>query len=99
MKQIVWLGNSRKRLKDFPLAARRVLGQELLKVQLGGQPVDWRAMPIIGTGSIEIRIHSAQEYSLIYIASYQGSLRFALLREKNPKYKFERPRNCEDQIW
>jgi phage-related protein len=70
VKKVIWLGNSRKRLKDFPLAARRVLGQELLKVQLGGQPVDWRAMPIIGTGSIEIRIHSPQEYRLIYVASY-----------------------------
>jgi phage-related protein len=45
--------------RDFmrlPRAAIRVAGQQLLKVQFGSEPGDWKPMPTIGPGVKEIRI-------------------------------------------
>ena len=40
MKPVVWLGDSRARVKDFPGDARRVTGYELDKIQDGREPAD-----------------------------------------------------------
>jgi phage-related protein len=65
MKKVVWLGDSAKRIRNFPALARYIAGHQLRQVQRGEQPLDWRPMPIIGTGCIEIRVHQPQEYRLI----------------------------------
>jgi phage-related protein len=39
----------------MPAATRYALGVELLTVQHGGEPKDWRAMPEVGAGMTEIR--------------------------------------------
>jgi len=49
MKKVVWLGSSRSRIKDFPAQAQDIAGHELLKIQSGKQPADWRPMPRAGS--------------------------------------------------
>lgn len=70
MKQLKWMGDTRKRLKDFPDEARREAGEQLWRVQSGKDPVDGRPMSPIGSGAIEIRIHRPHEHRVIYVATY-----------------------------
>ncbi len=69
MKKLIWLGDTRKKLREFPDQARRDAGEQLWRVQSGGEPVDWRPMPSIGTGAIEIRIHRPHEHRVVYVAT------------------------------
>ncbi len=53
MKSVVWLGDSRARLREFPADAMRVAGHELEQVQAGREPTDWKPMPSVGLGVAE----------------------------------------------
>lgn len=69
MKELIWLGSSRQRIKSFPLEARQQAGIELRKVQRGYVPTDWKVLQGIGSGVIEIRIHSPFEHRVVYLAN------------------------------
>lgn len=69
MKPIRFLGDSLKRLRDFPEDARQDAGYQLDRVQRGRQPDDFKPMPSIGKGVEEIRIwDDAGTYRVIYTA-------------------------------
>jgi phage-related protein len=57
LKPIVFLGDALDSLRAFPDAARKEAGVQLHKVQLGLPPSDWKPMPTVGPGAVEIRIH------------------------------------------
>ena len=42
LRPVVWLGNSKKQLRDFPKGAQKLLGDELQLIQFGGMPKDAR---------------------------------------------------------
>lgn len=69
-KRVYWSGTSKADLKAFPADARRVAGYQLWLVQVGRNPDDWKPLSTIGIGVKEIRIHTGQEYRVIYIASF-----------------------------
>ncbi len=69
LKELIWIGTTRKRLKRFPQIARREAGEQLWRVQTGKEPADWKPMPAIGPGAIEIRIHKPHEHRVIYIST------------------------------
>ena len=54
----------------FPRAARRRAGELLLRVQLGLPLLDVKPMAAIGAGVMEIRVHAAGEFRVIYVAKY-----------------------------
>jgi phage-related protein len=69
MRPLRFLGDSLKRLRDFPEDARYDAGYQLDKVQLGDQPDDFKPMPAIGKGVEEIRVSdSSGAYRVIYLA-------------------------------
>ena len=69
MKSIRFLGDSLKRLREFPEDARQDAGYQLDKVQRGQQPDDFKPMPSIGRGVEEIRIwDEAGTFRVIYTA-------------------------------
>ncbi|HEY9784847.1 MAG TPA: type II toxin-antitoxin system RelE/ParE family toxin [Candidatus Obscuribacterales bacterium] len=70
MKKLFGIGNTRRRVQQFPKQTRCKAGDELYLVQIGAQPTDWRPMPTIGPGAIEIRIHQPHEHRIIYVATY-----------------------------
>ena len=59
MKSIRFLGDSLKRLRDFPASAKQNAGYQLDRVQRGLPAVDSKPMPSIGKGVEEIRIRDA----------------------------------------
>jgi phage-related protein len=69
MKSVRFLGDSLKRLREFPEDARQDAGYPLEKVQRGEQPDDFKPMPSIGKGVEELRIwDESGTYRVIYTA-------------------------------
>jgi phage-related protein len=69
MKLIRFLGDSLKRLREFPDDARQDAGYQLDKVQRGEQPDDFKPMPSIGRGVEEIRVwNDSGTFRVIYTA-------------------------------
>jgi phage-related protein len=74
MKPLRFVGSSLDDLRNFPDEARRAAGFELHAVQSGLEPSDWKAMPIIGPGVKEIRIHLLGEWRVIYVAKLRDAV-------------------------
>lgn len=69
-KPLFWVGSSLDRLRGFPEAPRREAGYQLHRVQLGMEPSDWKPMRSVGAGAMEIRVHEAGEYRILYVAKF-----------------------------
>jgi phage-related protein len=69
-KPLLWVGSSLKAIRDFPEAARRQAGYELFRVQRGEDPTDWKPMTAVGAGVAEIRVHTALEHRVFYVAKF-----------------------------
>lgn len=74
MKEIRWIGTSKQRTKAFPDQAMYDAGHQLRQVQRGLEPADWKPLPTIGPGVVEIRVHVAGEYRVIYLAKYPEAI-------------------------
>ena len=73
-KPLRWLGDSRDRLRRFPDAARREIGYQLSLVQAGRSAGDWKPMPAVGSGVIEIRVSAQGEYRVFYVAKIEDAI-------------------------
>jgi len=69
-KRLLWLGSARRDIRMFPKPARRIAGFQLLRVQDGLEPNDWKPMASIGAGVQEIRIHTEAEHRVCYVARF-----------------------------
>jgi phage-related protein len=74
MKPITWLGDSLDQVRTFPDDARREAGFELGEVQKGLDPSDWKPMTGVGAGVKEIRIHTENEYRVMYVAKFADAI-------------------------
>jgi phage-related protein len=70
MKSLKWLGTSLADVKKFDDDARREAGYQLGKVQDGQEPSDWKPMSSVALGVQEIRIHTATESRILYVAKF-----------------------------
>ena len=69
MKPVQFLGDSLKRLREFPSDARQDAGRQLDRVQRGKQPDDFKSMPSIGKGVEEIRVwDDSGTFRVVYTA-------------------------------
>jgi phage-related protein len=73
-KSLLWLGSSRRDIRAFPPEARRAAGYQLLRVQQGMEPSDWKPMTTVGTGVREIRVHTETEHRVCYIARFAEAI-------------------------
>lgn len=69
-----WLGSSLEDLRAFPDDARRGAGYQLGRVQQGLLPVDWKPMTTVGSGVMEIRIHTRVEHRVFYVAKFEEAV-------------------------
>ena len=71
-KQLVWVGSSRRDLREFPPAVRRTFGVALFAAQLGEMPPD--AKPLRGFGGAGvlelIEDHRGNTYRAIYTVRF-----------------------------
>ena len=57
-------------LQTVPRAAWREIGYQLSLVQAGRLASDWKPIPTVGAGVIEIRVHAEGEYRVFYVAKF-----------------------------
>lgn len=56
LKPIRWLGTTLEDIRAQRLAVRSELGQQLLRVQLGLMPNNYKPMTTVGAGAYEMRV-------------------------------------------
>jgi phage-related protein len=69
MKVLRFLGDSHQALCGFPKDARQNAGRQLVKVQKGDLPDDFKSMPDLGKGVEEIRVwEESGTFRILYLA-------------------------------
>jgi phage-related protein/predicted XRE-type DNA-binding protein len=75
MKPLEFLGSSRDDLAGMPAGVRHDIGLELMRVQLGGQPTDFKPMSAVGAGTYEIRVRDASgAFRAVYVAKLEAAI-------------------------
>lgn len=84
LRPVVWLGNSKKNVRDFPDGAQKLLGDELQLIQFGGMPKDVKPFQGVGSGVLEIALRYASDAYRVVLAvqNRQANLCVACLSEK-----------------
>jgi phage-related protein len=72
LRPVVWLGNSKKNLRDFPDGAQKLLGDELQLIQFGGMPRDAKAFKGVGSGVLELAVRYASDAYRVVVALQIG---------------------------
>ena len=70
MKPVIWLGSSLEDVRSFSAEARREVGYQLYRVQVGLEPSDWKSVTAVGSGVQEIRVHTGKEYRVLYVTKF-----------------------------
>ena len=98
-KPLVWLDDSRKRVRDFPTVARQRAGFELWEVQQGNDPSDWKPMPSVGPGACEIRVRDeAGAFRVIYVARFEEAVYVLHAFQKKSTHGIKTPQREIDLI-
>jgi phage-related protein len=75
LKPIRWLGATRDDIREQRPAIRNELGQQLLRVQMGLMPNNYKAMSTVGPGAYEIRVQDADGIArLMYVAKFHDTI-------------------------
>jgi phage-related protein len=86
LRPIVWLGDSKRNLRDFPEGARKLLGDELQLIQFGGMPKDAKPFKGVGSGIVEIALRYASDAYRV-VAALQIDRRIYVLHAFQKKSK------------
>jgi phage-related protein len=99
LRPIVWLGNSRKNLRDFPEGAQKLLGDELQMIQFGGMPKDAKPFKGVGSGVCELALRHASDAYRVVLAVQIGKRIYVLHAfQKKSKKGIETPKRDVDLI-
>jgi phage-related protein len=75
LKPIRWLGATRDDIREQRPAIRNEFGQQLLRVQMGLMPNNYKAMGAVGPGAYEIRVQDADGIArLMYVAKFHDTI-------------------------
>lgn len=74
VKPLIWVGSSLDDVRAFPPGARRITGHQLDRIQKGKEPDDWKAMANVGSGVYELRVRTAVEHRVFYVAKFQEAI-------------------------
>jgi phage-related protein len=74
MKPLSFVGSSLDDLRAFPAAVRHAIGVELMRVQFGGVPTNFKPLKEVGSGAYEVRVHQDGAWRLIYVAKFEKAI-------------------------
>jgi phage-related protein len=99
LRTVVWLGNSKKNIRDFPEGAQKLLGDELQLIQFGGMPKDAKPFRGIGSGVLEIALRYASDAYRVVVAVQIGKRIYVLHAfQKKSKKGIETPQRDVELI-
>jgi phage-related protein len=70
LKPLEWLATSLDDVRAMPIEVQKLLGRQLLRVQLGLEPTDWKPMGTVGPGVSEIRIRTGRAHRVFYVSRF-----------------------------
>jgi phage-related protein len=93
-KQLVWVGSSRRDLREFPPAVRRTFGVALFAVQLGETPPDAKPLKGFGgAGVLElIDDHKGSTYRAVYTVRFATRIYVLHAFQKKSKRRIATPK-------
>ena len=98
-RPVVWLGNSKRNIRDFPKGAQKLLGDELQLIQFGGMPKDAKPFKGVGSGVLEIALRYASDAYRVVLAVQIGKRIYVLHSfQKKSKRGIETPKRDVDLI-
>jgi phage-related protein len=98
-RPVVWLGNSKRNIRDFPKGAQKLLGDELQLIQFGGMPKDAKPFKGVGSGVLEIALRYASDAYRVALAVQIGKRIYVLHSfQKKSKRGIETPKRDVDLI-
>lgn len=66
LRPVVWLGNARKNILEFPGEVQKLIGDELQLIQFGEMPKDAKPFKGVGSGVFEIALkHDKEAYRCV----------------------------------
>lgn len=74
LKKLIFAGSSRGDLRHFPSEVRYAIGVELMRVQCGLMPTDYKPMSTVGAGCYEIRVRVGGAWRVIYVAKFESAI-------------------------
>jgi phage-related protein len=74
MKPLSFIGSCLDDLRAFPAAVRHAIGVELMRVQYGGVPTDFKPLSVVGPGAFEIRVHLEGAWRVVYVAKFERTV-------------------------
>jgi phage-related protein len=99
MRPVVWLGNSRRNIQDFPPDARRLMGGQLQLMQYGGMPKDAKPFRGVGSGVIEIALrHDGEAYRTVVALQLGRTIYVLHAFQKKSKKGIASPKQDVDLI-
>jgi phage-related protein len=96
---VVWLGNAKKNLREFPEEARKLIGDELQLLQFGGMPRDTKPFKGVGSGVLEIAVRYDKDAYRTVVAVQLGKKLYVLHAfQKKSKRGIETPKRDVELI-
>jgi phage-related protein len=99
LRPVVWLGNSKKSLREFPDGAQKLLGDELQLIQFGGMPKDAKPFKGVGSRVLELALRYVSDAYRVVLAVQIGRRIYVLHAfQKKSKKGIETPKRDVDLI-
>lgn len=99
LRPVIWLRDSKQKLRDFPEGAQKLLGDELQLIQFGGMPKDAKPFKGVGSGVLEIALRYASDAYRVVLAVQTGTRIYVLHAfQKKSKKGIETPMRDVDLI-
>jgi phage-related protein len=100
IKPVVWVGSSRKDLREFPASVQDHMGYALYVAQLGGKHRDAKALTGFGgAGVLEVvKDYRSDTFRAVYTLRYAGTVYVLHAFQKKSKTGRETPRRDMELI-
>jgi phage-related protein len=99
LRPIVWVGDSRKRIRAFPLEVQKLIGDALQLVQFGGMPLEAKPFKGVGGGVYEIvRRFDADTYRAVYAVQIADEIYVLHAFQKKSKSGIKTPKQDVELI-
>ena len=99
LRSVVWLGDAKKNLREFPEGVRKLIGDELQLLQFGGMPRDTKPFKGVGSGVLEIAVRYDKDAYRTVVAVQLGKRLYVLHAfQKKSKRGIETPKRDVELI-
>jgi phage-related protein len=78
LRQVVWLGNSKRNIQSFPEGTQKMMGDELRLIQHGGMPTHAKPFMGVGSGVFELALPYATNAYRMVVAVQLGEKIYVL---------------------